>query len=230
MKYVTKLKYDEKPDYEKCRKIFVDGLKSIGKTNSGDLEFKTSSSSSGSSASAKRASAAISPVKESRLKVGRPSGKSNTKATDNVENISPKGKNARKRDVIDSSEESPSPSKKVRTNTNVADKGKVSTQNRTIKTSGRTTTTDSSIVINNHVNKEKGKKNKTYNINLDLDISFDANVVVSVKRKKKPNTEKVSSPNESFQSTDEIPPSDKSFMVKTTKVYKRAPRASPRSK
>ncbi|XP_031628037.1 nucleosomal histone kinase 1 [Contarinia nasturtii] len=232
LKYVSKLKYDEKPDYEKCRKIFVDGLKTLGKTNTGDLEFKTSSSS----AASKRASAAAaSPVKESRPKVGRPSGKSAAKALDNAENISPKGKNSRKRDVvIDSSEDSPSPSKKVRTNTKLVDKGKVSTQVRSTKaSSGRTTTTtNSSVVVNNHVNKEKGTTNKTYNINLDLDISFDANVVVSVKRKKNkpPKPEPVDSPNQSFQSTDEIPPSDKSFMVQTTKVYKRAPRTSPRTK
>lgn len=232
MKYVTKLKYDEKPDYEKCRKIFVDGLKSLGKANTGDLDFKVSSAST----SARRSAdvAAASPAKEQRPKVGRPAGRANAKPTDNVENISPKAKNSRKRDTVlnDSSEDSASPSKKVRTS-------KASTQARTTKVSSRTTTTtsssktDSSVVINanNHVNAEKSKKNKTYNINLDLDISFDANVVVNVKRKKKktPKEKEVESPNQSIQSTDEIPPSDKSFVV-ATKVYKRAPRTSPRSK
>lgn len=226
LKYVAKLKYDEKPDYEKCRKLFADGLKSLGKSNSGELEFKMSSpTSAASSATPKKA---VSPLKEQR-KVGRPSTKAAIAAkvaNFNVENISPKAKNARKRDTLnESSDESASPSKKVRSS-------KSSTQSRSIKASGKTTTTNnSSIVVNNHVKEEKGKKHKTYNINLDLDISFDANVVVSVKRKKKKEPkEVVDSPDQSFQSTDEIPPTDKSFIVKTTKVYKRAQRSSPRTK
>lgn len=229
LKYVTKLKYDERPDYEKCRKIFVDGLKSLGKTNSGDLEFKVSSASTSNRKSVVAVS--TSPVKE-RPKIGRPAAKAAVKVADNVENISPKPKGSRKRDPLnDSSEESASPSKKVRSS-------KTSTQVRATKVSSRTTTTttttsksaNSSVIVKNHVNEEKGKKNKTYNINLDLDISFDANVIVNVKRKKKKSPkEEVESPNQSIQSTDEIPPSDKSFIV-ATKVYKRAPRASPRTK
>lgn len=39
-KYVLDLKYEQSPDYDKCRKLFADALKSIGKTNAGDLDFK----------------------------------------------------------------------------------------------------------------------------------------------------------------------------------------------
>lgn len=231
------MKYDEKPDYEKCRKYFVDGLKTLGKTNSGELEFKVSSSTSSSSA-ATSAAKKVSPLKEQRPKVGRPSAKSIAaaaaasapKVNDNSENISPKAKSVRKLDT--SSDDSASPSKKVRTSKSSAQvrPSKPSTQSRTSKT----TSTNSSAAVKNHVTEEKGKKNKTYNINLDLDISFDANVVVSVKRKKakrpKDEVEEIDSPNQSIRSTDEIPPTDKSFVVKTTKVYKRAQRSSPRSK
>lgn len=205
----------------------MDGLKSIGKTNNGDLEFKISSAST----TAKKSTVVkpTSPLKEQKGKVGRPSTKTATvtKKTD-VENISPKVKNSRKREpiVIDSSDEDEeddvSPSKKVRTS-------KTTTQARSIKASGKTATTNSSIVVNNHVN-EKTKK-KRFNVNVDLDISFDANVIVTVKRKKKKETQEVpESPNQSIQSTDEIPPSDLSFVVKTTKTYRRAPRCSPRTK
>lgn len=222
------MKYDEKPDYEKCRKYFLDGLKALGKTNSGDLDFKASSSSSSSAGAAKK----VSPLKEQRPKVGRPSAKAVAaaaapKAIDNTENISPKAKPIRKLDT--SSDDSASPSKKVRTSkpSTQVRPSKPSTQSR----SSKATSTNSSIVVKNHVSEEKGKKNKTFNINLDLDISFDANVVVSVKRKKtKQPKNEVDSPNQSIQSTDEIPPTDKSFVVKATKVYKRAQRSSPRSK
>lgn len=233
LKYVTKLKYDEKPDYEKCRKVFLDGLKALGKPNSGELEFKVSAASS--SAAAKK----VSPLKEQRPKVGRPSAKALAAATSapksngNTENISPRAKSARKLDT--SSEDSASPSKKVRTSkaSTQVRPSKPSTQSRTSKATS-TTSANSSIVVKNHVSEEKGKKNKnkTYNINLDLDISFDANVVVSVKRKKakrpKDEADEIDSPNQSIRSTDEIPPTDKSFVVKTSKVYKRAQRSSPR--
>lgn len=42
LEYVTELEYNERPDYEKCREIFLGGLNSLGKTNSGKLEFKVS--------------------------------------------------------------------------------------------------------------------------------------------------------------------------------------------
>lgn len=233
LKYVTKLKYDEKPDYERYRKLFVDGLKALGKANSGELEFKVSSSSSSSAAAAAKK---VSPLKEQRPKVGRASAKAAAtanaaKANDDSENISPKPKSVR-RQLDTSSDDSASPSKKMRTSksTTQARSSKVSTQSR----SSKATSANSSIVVKNHVTEEKGKKNKTYNINLDLDISFDANVVVSVKRKKnkrpKDEVDEIDSPNQSIQSTDEIPATDKSFVVKTTKTYKRAQRSSPRAK
>lgn len=215
------MKYDEKPDYDKCRKIFVDGLKALGKANSGELEFEVTS---GGTAAAKKSIAVASPLKEQRPKVGRPSTKTATVTkTPDVENISPKVKNSRKRETVanDSSEDAASPSKKTRTS-------KSSTQSRSIKLSGKSGTTKSSIVVGKT---DAKSKMKVYNINVDLDFSFDANVVVNVKRKRKKETKEVpESPNQSIQSTDEIPPSDKSFIVQTTKVYKRAPRSSPRTK
>lgn len=234
------MKYDGKPEYEKCRKMFVDGLKSLGKPNSGDLDFKMASSTP---TSAKKSAVVVSPVKEQRAKPGRPraaaASAAAAKASDNAENISPKVKNvspkvknSRKRETAlnDSSEDSASPSKKVRQS------NKATTKERATKVSSRTTATtttsktNSSVVVNDRGREEKGRRNKTYNINLDLDISFDAEVIVNVKRKKKKSPkEEDESHNQSIQSTDEIPPSDKSFIV-ATKVHKRAPRESPRAK
>ncbi|XP_018791318.1 PREDICTED: nucleosomal histone kinase 1 [Bactrocera latifrons] len=42
MKYVAKLEYNEKPDYEKCRKIFSTALKTMKMANTGDLRFTIS--------------------------------------------------------------------------------------------------------------------------------------------------------------------------------------------
>lgn len=43
LKYVATLKYNDTPDYEKCRKIFETGLKKLGDKNSGDLIFSVKS-------------------------------------------------------------------------------------------------------------------------------------------------------------------------------------------
>ncbi|XP_067630634.1 nucleosomal histone kinase 1 [Eurosta solidaginis] len=41
MKYVAKLEYNEKPDYDRCRKIFNNALKTMKIPNSGELQFTT---------------------------------------------------------------------------------------------------------------------------------------------------------------------------------------------
>lgn len=95
LKYVIKLKYDEKPDYEKCRKYFSDDLKALVKTNNGELEFKMSSSTGG--AVKKTAAENVNPLKGQRQKAGRPSAKAAAapKATDNTENITRANKRKR---------------------------------------------------------------------------------------------------------------------------------------
>lgn len=172
--------------------------------------------------------AAVSPLKEQR-KVGRPSKATTAKPTiGNTENISPKSKTIRKRDVANvSSDESASPSKRIRISSKATSAR--STQQSTSNT--KKSTPDDSVIEINHKNHKKTQSDKPQNINVELDISFDANVVITVKRKNKKKEQKstVNSPNRSIQSTDEIPASDKSFEVQT-RVYKRAPRPSPRSK
>lgn len=228
LKYVTKLKYDEKPDYEKCRKEFLDGLKSLGKTNSGDLEFKVTNTSV-TSTKVLKSPKAVTKERPKRRSVVSP------KATeDDAENISPKPKASRKRNTSNDPNTA-SPSKKVRSTSShkTSTTSSSSTVNpkltQLVSTEQHTSSTKSSIIVNNHVNNEKTKKNKTYNLNFELDISFDANVVVNVKRKsKKAPKKEPKSPNESIQSTDEIPATDKSFVVTKTKITKKATRTSPR--
>lgn len=99
LKFAAKLKYDEKPDYEKCRKYFLDGLKAIGKTNSGDLEFKilsasTSATNRTATTLAAAAATAASPLKQKHPKIATSAKAitSTTKSDEKKENISPKPK------------------------------------------------------------------------------------------------------------------------------------------
>lgn len=218
-KYIVKLKYDEKPDYDKYRKDFVNGLKVLGKSNSGDLEFALKTSST-----PKRATAAASGASSKAQKIERENG----------ENVSPKVKISRKRNISkEPNERDGSPSKISRSDNGA----KSSIRQRATATSSKLPSVDSSIVVNNHVNDKSGTKTKTYNLNFELDISFDANVVVNVKRKSKKSPKTAdkkklvnSDANDSVQSTDEIPASENSFVVQTTKVIKKGTRFSPRAK
>lgn len=221
-KYVAKLNFDSKPDYEKCRKEFLAGLKSLGKTNTGDLEFKSTVSKK----------AAVAP-KETR-KVGRTNkaveqAKSPGKADENNENVSPKLK-SRKRNPIVFVEENSSPSKKSR----AAESKKSPSRSKNTQVTTVSSSTESPIVINKYVNGTKSVKSKTCYVNLELDISLDAKVVVSVKRKPRNKRDKSESPdsedkNTSVQSTDEIAPTEQSYVTNRPKMTKRVARTSPRS-
>lgn len=232
MTYAAKLKYDEKPDYEKCRKEFDKALKTLGKTNAGDLEFK-----------------AIAPTVSKK-----PSARTSTKETkrqsakhvvidsdddNDMENISPKTKaktTTRKRlsRSTDRHDDISSPVKKAR-----GTSAKATTQTRKIPSvSSHNPSTDESpaapsISVKSHATDTKSKKTKTYNLNFELDISFDANVIVNVTRKpkKKPSKKESEALDESTanKSVDEIPASDRSVIVQT-KVMRKGARSSPRTK
>lgn len=221
-KYITKLKYDEKPDYDKYRREFSNALKALGKSNIGDLEFKIASSSS---SVAKKPTSTVTSKESKRSAVVQ-----STKSNNDMENISPKQKNSRKRNnSSDRRVEPVSPIKKIRNGTG----SKSSTQRKpsTQLVNATESPIDSSIHVNNHVGGKTGAKSKTYHLNFELDISFDANVVVNVKRKSKkapkPATKTL---DDSIQSTDEIPSSEKTIIVKTAKVIKKGVRTSPRNK
>lgn len=225
MKMVAKLKFDEKPNYDNCRKEFQSGLQTLGKANSGDLEFK-----------AAKASSAGAVAKEQKKSKRAGTGDTSTGAStsqEGAENISPKRRPAasKKRSSpfdSDSPEQLMSPLKKQRASAKATSRQVMPTQSTGAKTD------DTSIVVSNHVNGSKSVKNKTYQLNFELDISFDANVVVNVKRKpKKSSKTKKAIPKDNSlldASTDEIPATEKSFAIGTAKVIKRGVRSSPRNK
>lgn len=69
MKYVQSLEYNESPDYKKCRKFFEADLKSLGKSNSGVLEFSAGKGNSSPEKSKSKVKENISPVKKRRTVV-----------------------------------------------------------------------------------------------------------------------------------------------------------------
>lgn len=228
------MKYDEKPDYEKCRKDFQNALKALGKANSGDLEFKATSGTTAKTVSPS-AKENLKPARRSLKSPSRPDLSDITEQTENdVHEISPKQKPStsrpRKRVQTDDDADSDNDeisSKKMR--------GKNS-KTKSTKSSKPSTSDSPSIIINNEVGGTNGK-GKTYELNFELDISFDANIVVNVKRKPKKNDEKKEKkssarpkPNKlSIQSTDEIPGTEQNFHVGTARVKKAPTRNSPRS-
>lgn len=225
IKLVAKLKFDEKPNYESYRKEFLSGLKSLGKTNAGDLEFKAATSPPSSTSAAAK--------EKSKAKRATNTSKASNKSQDESENISPKpGKViAKKRSPPledESAHNSQSPKKKPRASAKTSTPQIATTQVITAQS------TDSSIVVHNRVNNSKSGKNKTYELNFELDISLDANIVVNVKRKsrKSPKTKKGTEKGSKRvnQSTDEIPATEKSVVVGTAKVVSRGVRTSPRAK
>lgn len=226
MKLVAKLKFDERPNYENYRKEFQSGLQSLGKTNSGDLDFKTGATSSTPAKTqrkVKRADAVDTPTAAS-------------KSQEDAENISPRRSPLKKRTQLDTTDNPQTPSKRSRANVKATSGQIVPSQSTGAQS------TDSPIVVNNYVNSTKtGKNSKTYQLNFELDISFDANVVVNVKRRerkspKDPKDKK--SVKKEFkaesipdtESPDEIPATEKSFAVGTAKVLKQGTRTSPRAR
>lgn len=234
-KYVSKLNYNESPDYEKCRKDFLSGLKSLGKSNTGDLEFKTSASKN-TSPSVKEN---VKPLKRSVKTPVKQDIVDLSETEDDFVVTVPKKKPA-------AAAAAAKPRKRIQTppeNSDDEEEEVVPKKSRgqpaKSKSSKAATSTasGSSIVVNNEVNGAKVSKNgKTYQLNFELDISFDANVVVNVKRKSKKTDDKKKS-NEvplkphkpSILSTDEIPATEQSFAVGKARIFKKAQATSSRT-
>lgn len=207
---IAGMKFDEKPNYTKLRKVFQVALKALGQSESGDLEF-------GSSAS---------PKKRKSL---RELSKITERTEADSENVSPKSKKtqAQKRSSpADDDDSGASAAKKKYPGRKTPTKK--STQGTEV-----TSASDPSIVVHNYANGTGSKSGKTYELNFELDISFDANVVVNVKRKKKSSktsSKKIESQPQSI-STDEIAATEQSVTVATAKISKRvATRISPRAR
>lgn len=228
-KYVATLKYNDTPNYEKCRQIFETGLKKLGEKNSGELNFNVKSVAA---APSKKETVKPSKVgdKSPRKRVTKPAtlAKIDSDPESEAENKSPT-KVPRKRGMA--AEAIPRAKEK---------RAKIITKIDDEKPS--TSKTGSTVVINDLPANDK-TKSKVLHLNLELDVSIDANIVLSVKRKIKSEKVKSESQTKSIPATatddddeDVIPNSNENTPVAKVRVYKskngttkRATRKSPRA-
>lgn len=232
LKLIDKLKFDEKPNYDQIRKDFLKGLQSLGKTNSGDLDFKASTS-----LGPPLPPPPVKVEKKTKRPADRPSTSSGAqKSQSDSDGVSPKPRKTASKlkrsppTDTDTSDASQSPLKKSRaTAKQPSSRNVVPTQSTDPKSA------DSEVILKNRVIGTKSNKpGKTYELNFELDISFDANVVVNVKRRPKKSSKSTKAAEQKSKSNDdsidEIPATEKSFAVGTATVTKRGVRSSPRTK
>ncbi|XP_055533671.1 nucleosomal histone kinase 1 [Wyeomyia smithii] len=206
VKYVASLKYDEKPDYQKCRKMFETGLKELGQSISGDLEFETKPTSVAGSSRKKVVASADST--ESSGPMARPRGRPAKVIQTSPDTTSPDP-------IIEPTKRKtetpsrPAQKKKKVVLANSPDPLEMSNGHRTSTPSSEVVSTQlssmqqtGSIRLNTPGNKSGSTPKssisnikKIYAFNFELDVSIDAEVIVNVRRKKK---EAASKPKETY--------------------------------
>lgn len=180
VKYVATLKYDDKPDYQKCRKIFEAGLKELGKPNSGDLEFELKKTAEGTSK--KRAvepdstesSGPMSKPRNRAPKVIQTSPDTTSQEPARQKSATPARSNRRAARV-----ETPDLSEPVLNGT------KTSTPSSEVVSSKLPSMQEAGSIRLGKGASVNAKIKTTYAFNFELDVSIDADVIVNVRRKKK---------------------------------------------
>lgn len=210
--YVNTLQFNDAPDYIKCRKLFEAGLKALGHTNSGELDFKVTGKTTAVAASPKKPARKPAPTKTKAV--------TSTSSSDEVPPATTAKRTARKVPVAAVAKRTPpkrTTSKRTATGSTESDSdgdesepevlpAKKSRSTRTHEKENATATRNGhrhqqersaaaatppsasggggSMTVNNDIlSKGQRKKDKTYEFNFELDVSLDANVVINVKRK-----------------------------------------------
>ncbi|XP_062539357.1 nucleosomal histone kinase 1 [Armigeres subalbatus] len=193
VKYVATLKYNDKPDYSKCRKFFETGLKELGKSNTGDLEFETKVSKSATSSKSKIAEP---DSTESSGPMARPRGR-----PPKVISTSPDTTSKEEPPLKRKQPTPPKPVQKKKKPTAIVDSPEPAINgHRTSTPSSEVVSTklsaqqpSGSIRLNTNIEggtpKAGIKAKKTYAFNFELDVSIDADVIVNVRRKKTARTD-----------------------------------------
>lgn len=234
-KYASQLSYNQQPDYNKIRKMMEAGLKVLGKTNSGVLEFASRSERAEKPAvKSKTIKNTLNDDKKKKiddkpnLKRSRPKQKLivETDSDDEVE-IVPSKKQKPKKEVSDEEDEI-MPAKKDRgVARRVVSSPEISPvmeskkkkiieiTEPSILNEKKKDKSDASSSSRIHLNSDKGKSKKKIELHFQLDVSIDTDVVVNVHRKDKKNKtsgakkeNKKHKANKSVKSEDEIPNSD----------------------
>lgn len=194
MKYVERMGPSEQPDYDKCRGYMEKGLKSLGKSDKGALEFDASKKGTPaprSSSATKATSSTPTPRKRTRpASSSPPTGDSE----------SPR---RRKTPVASTSKQVvgrkrlPSASPVARKSVSSANDSSVIILDSPVLTPTaedlRRRTQEKrqgKLIVNNNITPRAAgasakKVKKTYQFDFELDVSVDADVVVNLKRKKR---------------------------------------------
>lgn len=145
-----------------CQKFFEDGLKTLNKSNSGDLDFKFVAASAFKKSPLKRVTTKVTPIKALPIKKTSPI------------------KKASKRHIVVDEESEDEDMPTLSSNDSDDDKKNVQTPKKVKrdKPIADTATPPSSMGT---PNRKKTHKDKVYEVNM-LDISFDADVVINIRR------------------------------------------------
>ncbi|XP_055384889.1 nucleosomal histone kinase 1 [Condylostylus longicornis] len=198
--YIASLKYNDKPEYEKCRKIFLNGLKVLNKPNSGELELKfTRSPIANLVRSNAKTFSVDSPVSlnddsddeenesdENEVVLPSPPRKKSSYSSPMKRKTPPSKSPANKKQKQAALSRSPKfPSSKPSSSKSPSNSPAISTPVLNIRKNIHTSSTKKpgSTIINDNITPNP-KSNKTYEFNFELDVSMDANVIINVKRKK----------------------------------------------
>ncbi|KAG5671453.1 hypothetical protein PVAND_001649 [Polypedilum vanderplanki] len=199
VKYVQSLNYDTKPDYQKIRSIFENGLKELKQKNSGKLDFTTTKASTSgvqkrteSKSPQKRPAAAAALSKEDTKKVVKSKKQKITKNDDLIDEddepvVRSKRTRERKQYVEDESDSEDEKTVKKPT-IKKAQKSKSTPEKNENKSDNESKLKNkkekSGTAVGQVVLKSKSSSSKkTVQLNFDLDISFDSDLVVTVNRK-----------------------------------------------
>lgn len=182
VKYVATLKFDEKPDYQKCRKMFESGLKELGKPNSGDLEFelKKTAETTKKRAAEPDSTESSGPMTKPRNRAPKviqtsPDTTSQEPAASKQKSATPARSSSRRQRAETPELSGPSLNG---TKTSTPSSEVVSSKLPSMQETG-------SIRLGKQGASVNAKIKTTYAFNFELDVSIDADVIVNVRRKKK---------------------------------------------
>lgn len=185
---MSTLKYNDDPDYNKCRKMFAEGLAKINKTNQGPIELLFSKRDSKTVASV---------ISKSPPKKRRTDTKTNAKATTSIslKKDSPIKKRALKQVIDDSSDVESD--ENVKPLTNRTSTRNVKAENlKQMRINSKKTELEKKksnadvpepniIKVNNEFKVSPSKIRKKCELNFNLDVSSDTEIIVNVRRQNK---------------------------------------------
>lgn len=170
MKYVAGLEYNETPDYKKCRKFFEVDLKSLGKSNTGVLEFSAGKGKATPEKIRSKVKENISPAKKRRTVVD----------SDEEEKEQSAPKRTKSKDIVPSQPKEEPTTRRGKKEGNILINNKISASGKSKKTYELNFELDVSLDANVVVNikrKPKTKKEEQVKVNISDKEDEDDEVI-----------------------------------------------------